>query len=128
VTAVRAANGRTVVTHAYATSPLRLLMPANPGDAAWVYTSSFGGGLVDGDRLVVDADVGLGASVFLSTQASTKVYRSPGGTSTELHARVAGGALLVVAPDPVVCFAESGISRRSSSTWTRAPISCWWTG
>ena len=104
---MRAASGRTVVTRAYATSPLRLLMPANPGDAAWVYTSSFGGGLVDGDRLVVDADVGAGASVFLSTQASTKVYRSPRGTSTEMHARVGAGALLVVAPDPVVCFAES---------------------
>ena len=106
LTAVRAANGRTVVTRAYATSPLRLLMPANPGDAAWVYTSSFGGGLVNGDRLVVDAEVGPGASVFLSTQASTKVYRSPRGTSMEMHARVGSGALLVVAPDPVVCFAE----------------------
>jgi urease accessory protein len=82
-------------------------MPANPGDAAWVYTSSFGGGLVDGDRLVVDADIGAGASVYLSTQASTKVYRSPGGTSTEMHARIGAGALLVAAPDPVVCFAES---------------------
>jgi urease accessory protein len=107
LSAVRSASGRTVVTRAYATSPLRLLMPANAGDAAWVYTSSFGGGLVDGDRLVVDADVGPGASVFLSTQASTKVYRSPRGTTTQVHARIGAGALLVAAPDPVVCFAES---------------------
>jgi urease accessory protein len=107
LTAVRAASGRTVVTRAYATSPLRLLMPANAGDAAWIYTSSFGGGLVDGDRLVMDADIGPGASLFVSTQASTKVYRSSRGTSTEMHARVGAGALLVVAPDPVVCFAAS---------------------
>ena len=59
------------------TSPLRLLMPRNHGRAAWVYTSSFGGGLVDGDRLVLDIEVGAGAAAFVSTQASTKVYRSP---------------------------------------------------
>lgn len=107
LTAVRAADGRTVVTRAYATSPLRLLMPANHGDAAWVYTSSFGGGLVDGDRLVLDVDVGAGASVFCSTQASSKVYRSPRGTSAEMHGRIGAGALLAVVPDPVVCFAGS---------------------
>lgn len=107
VVAARAANGRTVVTRAYATSPLRLLLPANHGDAAWIYTSSFGGGLVDGDALVLDAEIGAGASVFLSTQASTKVYRSPHGTSAAMQARIGTEALLVSAPDPVVCFAES---------------------
>src|SRR5437868_14626226 len=98
---------RTVVTGAYATSPLRLLMPRNHGHAAWIYTSSFGGGLVDGDRIVTDIDVGAGASVFLSTQASTKIYRSPAGTSAETQARVAAGGLPVIAPDPVVCFSAA---------------------
>jgi urease accessory protein len=96
-----------VVERAFATSPLRLLTPRNDGHAAWVYTSSFGGGLVDGDRLSLDVDVGDHAAAFLSTQASTKVYRSPRGTSTRLHARLGRRALLVSMPDPVVCFAES---------------------
>jgi urease accessory protein len=100
----RRASG-SVVTRAYATSPLRLLTPANHGHAAWVYTSSYGGGLVDGDRIVIDAEIGAGAAAFLSTQASTKAYRSPRGTSAVLAARVEADALLVVAPDPVVCFA-----------------------
>lgn len=95
------------ITEAYASSPLRLLMPGNHGRAAWVYTSSFGGGLVDGDRVSLDVDVEAGAAAFLSTQASTKVYRSVRGTSAELHARVGPEALLVIAPDPVVCFAAS---------------------
>jgi len=97
-------GSRNVVSRAYATSPLRLLTPANHGRAAWIYTSSFGGGLVDGDRIAMDVEVGRGAAAYLSTQASTKIYRSPGGTSTEVHARVAADGLLVVAPDPVVCF------------------------
>jgi urease accessory protein len=104
---VRGRNGRCVVTGAYATSPLRLLTPGNHGSAAWIYTSTYGGGLVDGDRIVLDVDIGSGAAAFLSTQASTKVYRSPNGTSTELHARIAAGGLLAVIPDPTVCFAGS---------------------
>ena len=94
-----------MVTRAFATSPLRLLTPANHGHAAWVYTSSYGGGLVDGDRVAIDVEVGPGAAAFVSTQASTKVYRSPRGTSAELAGRVERDGLLIVAPDPVVCFA-----------------------
>ena len=96
---------RSVVTRAFATSPLRLLTPRNQGRAAWVYTSSYGGGLVDGDRIRLDVDVGPGAAAFLSSQASTKVYRSARGTGAELHGRVAADGLLAVVPDPVVCFA-----------------------
>jgi urease accessory protein len=104
---VRGRDGRSVATGVYATSPLRLLMPKNHGSAAWVYTSSYGGGLVDGDRIALDVDIGPEAAAFLSTQASTKVYRSPHGTSTELHARISTEGLLAVIPDPIVCFADS---------------------
>jgi urease accessory protein len=101
---VERSGGRSVVTRAYATSPLRLLTPANHGSAAWIYTSSYGGGLVDGDAIDIDVTVGPGAAAFVSTQASTKVYRSPCGTATGVRGRVGRGALLVVAPDPVVPF------------------------
>jgi urease accessory protein len=97
-------GGRSVAEQVYATSPLRLLTPRNHGRAAWVYTSTYGGGLVDGDRLRLDVEVGAGATAFVSTQASTKVYRSPGGTAADLHVRVLPGGLAVVLPDPVVCF------------------------
>lgn len=98
-------GGRSVVTRAFATSPLRLLTPANHGHAAWTYTSSYGGGFVDGDAVDLAIDVRRGAAAFVSTQSSTKVYRSPRGTSAELHGRVEPDGLLIVAPDPVVCFA-----------------------
>jgi urease accessory protein len=102
----RGPRGSTV-TRAYAESPLKWLTPATRGEAAWVFASSYGGGLVGGDHLGVEIDVGDGAAAFLSTQASTKVYRSPAGASTRLAARVASGGLLVSLPDPVVCFASS---------------------
>jgi urease accessory protein len=95
------------VCRALATSPLRLLTPANHGRAAWIYTSTYGGGLVDGDAMSLHVSVGSGASAFIATQASTKVYRSPRGTDVELHGRVGPAGLLVAVPDPVVSFAGS---------------------
>ena len=95
---------RSLVTRAFATSPLRLLTPRNHGRAAWIYTSTYGGGLVDGDALRLDLEIGADAAALLATQAATKVYRSPRGTSMSMTARVGERALLVAAPDPVVCF------------------------
>ena len=90
-----------------AMSPLRLLTPANHGDAAWIFTSTYGGGLVGGDAISIRVKVGGGACAFVSTQASTKVYRSSRGADVELQADIAKNGTLVVVPDPVVCFAAS---------------------
>jgi len=98
---------RSVVRRAFATSPLRWLTPRNHGPAAWVYASSYGGGLVGGDTLHLTVDIGAGASAFLSSQASTKIYRSRDRTSAELTATVSAGGHLVLWPDPVVCYAGS---------------------
>ncbi|HET7217415.1 MAG TPA: urease accessory protein UreD [Vicinamibacterales bacterium] len=102
---VARAGGRSVVTRAFAASPLRLLTPRNHGDAAWVYSATYGGGLVDGDDVRIDVRVGSGATMLLATQAATKVYRSTRGAGAALHAVVEPGALLAVVPDPVICFA-----------------------
>jgi urease accessory protein len=103
---------RSVVERVAAASPLRLLTPRNHGGAAWIFTSSFGGGFVGGDRQAIEVDVTAGAAAYLSSQASTKVYRSMHGASADLRARVGDEALLVVAPDPVVCFADSRFCQR----------------
>ena len=97
---------QSIVTRAMATSPLRLLTPRNHGGGAWIYAGTYGGGLVDGDALRLEVSVGPHAAAMLSTQASTKVYRSR-GTTVDLDAVVASGGLLAVLPDPVICFAAS---------------------
>lgn len=98
---------RSVVTRAAAASPLRLLTPRNHGQAAWIYAATYGGGLVGGDAVRLDVAVGAGATAMLSTQASTKIYRSPRGASSDIDATVGAGGLLALLPDPVVCFASS---------------------
>jgi len=105
--AVVRARASSVVTRAFATSPLRLLTPRNHGTAAWVYTASYGGGLVGGDALRLSIDVGCGARAFVSSQSSSKIYRSEHASSLTVEARVGAGAHLVMWPDPVVCFAKS---------------------
>ena len=103
---VRTGDG-SVVSRAYATSPLRLLTPRAHRPSAWIYTSSYGGGLVGGDALRLSIDVGRGARAFVSSQSSSKIYRSERGSSLTVDARVGAGAHLVMWPDPVVCFAKS---------------------
>jgi urease accessory protein len=60
-----------------------------------------------GDHYEISVEAGPAVSAFLSTQASTKVYRSSLGSSQRLRARVADGASLAIVPDPVVCFADA---------------------
>ena len=104
---------RTVVGRCYSTSPLRILTPRNHGHAAWAYTSTLGGGLVDGDRVRLEVGVGEGAAAVLSTQGETRVYRSPHGCRSDLFAQVENNALLAVLPDPTVCFAGARYQQRT---------------
>lgn len=103
-------EGRSVVLSAQSMAPLRLLNPSNHGHAAWVFQSSYGGGFVANDEVGLEVDVLAGASLFLSSQASSKVYREASGHFA-LSAKVATGGVLVVWPDPVVCFAGSSFEQ-----------------
>ncbi|HLK37672.1 MAG TPA: urease accessory protein UreD [Polyangiaceae bacterium] len=117
--AVARVGPRTVVERALARSPLRLLLPKNHGEAAWVFLVNLGGGLVDGDRIATRVDVGERAAVLVGTQASTKVYRSPQGCAQHLEVSVAPAAWAAVVPDPVVCFAGARYEQRTRVSLAR---------
>ena len=96
-------------TTAWASSPLKLLVPCSRGPSVWACTSSFGGGLVAGDQTRLDVRLGSGARCFIGTQSSTKVYRNPASLPCGhvTRAVLETGSLLVFAPDPVQGFADS---------------------
>jgi urease accessory protein len=98
---------RTVVTRACAHNPLRLFSTRSTGSAAHVVLTSYGGGLLGGDRLSLRVALRPRARALLSTQASTKIYGSPRPSRQELDVCVDSDALLVVAPDPLVPYAHS---------------------
>lgn len=107
--------GRSVVTRALARSPLHLLTPRKtPGNAAWVYTSTFGGGLVARDTIELDLSVGDGASCVLMTQASTKIYASPDRRPTRqsLNVTIEPGGFCGMLPDPLTCYAGAAFEQR----------------
>lgn len=106
--------GKTAVTSAFATSPLKLLTPRSRGESVWAYLSSFGGGMVAGDETRLDLHAGPGTRCFVGTQASTKIYRNPTQRpcSHRVRAEAAENSLLVLAPDPVQSFADSSFSQR----------------
>ena len=111
--AVQVVDGASSVITAEASNPLKFLVSTPRGQCAWVYTTTYGGGLVAGDQVVMDIEVAAGASLYLGTQASTKVYRSDGAVAQQtVTARVAAAALLVALPDPVAPFAESRFHQR----------------
>jgi len=103
---------RTVVCSALPMGPMRLLTPRNHGRAAWAFTSSLGGGFVDGDEVRLDLRVAPGAAAFVSTQGPARVYRSPRGCTSEIRAEVARDGLLALVPDPTACFADARFRSR----------------
>ncbi len=135
-------GGRTAITKNYHRYPLKFMI-VNPKphshtvartgiDAqpdytierftpAWAYVVNYGGGLVAGDDVGVTLRLTSGASVVLTGQSSTKIYKSkPSGTAFDLgvpptvltckqslEATVEKDALLAIVPHPVTCFAGS---------------------
>jgi urease accessory protein len=105
-------GSNTILERSYAANPLKVLITRGVSPACWVYSATYGGGIVGGDAIRLNVDVGRSARAVLSTQASTKVYRSRRPASQQMTASVDDDALLVVLPDPVVCFAGAHFSQQ----------------
>ena len=105
---------RTVLRKVFARNPLRLLTPRNLGAAAWVYSSSYGGGLVGGDHLDIRLRVRSKAMAVILSQSTTKIYRSPLGCSQSINGHVEEQGFLAMIPDPVSCFSGSSFAQKQN--------------
>ncbi|XP_074626781.1 uncharacterized protein LOC141884795 [Acropora palmata] len=99
------------------TYPLKFLVPTQAStvpSCQWLYIITFGGGLVEGDNVAVDIKVSENCTIVVTTQASTKVFNSEAGLTTQqsLTGVVADGGLLAILPDPVVCFKDAIYSQQ----------------
>ena len=95
---------RTVVARCGYTLPLQVLAPMALDDsAAIVSVLNPTGGLVAGDTLSLEVDVGPGAHACLTTPSATKVYRAESVPATQAVAlRIADGARLEWVPDHTI--------------------------
>ncbi len=107
-------SGSSAVTSAASSSPVKILIPKARGASVWAYASNFGGGMVGGDQTRFDVHMGPQARCYVSTQASTKIYRNPSRLpcSHVTRAELGDESLLVWAPDPVQAFAGSSYAQR----------------
>lgn len=104
----RQVDGRSTFVHLYSTAPLKLIGTSHVGQAAHVVLSSFGGGMVSGDFVPVRFTIDPDACCVVTTQSSSKIYKSTGKTCIQsLHARLEDQACLCWVPDPLVCYAGS---------------------
>ncbi|XP_051117224.1 urease accessory protein D-like isoform X2 [Andrographis paniculata] len=102
---VERVQGKSTLTRCFSKYPFKFINPNKVGgDAVWVYTITYGGGIVSGDSIDYDIEVGDDCMAVLTTQSSTKVYKSIGSKCSKqsLEAIVGSGALLALIPDPVL--------------------------
>ena len=114
-------RGKTRIIASKNIQPLKMLQPASSSSACHVVLSSYGGGLVAGDIIRLRVTGGAGTRLIVTTQASTRVFRSIDGAVAEQHTvgELAENALAVVFPDPVVPQAASRY--RQTQVWQLHP-------
>jgi urease accessory protein len=72
------------------------------------------GGVVGGDRLRIEAALGAGAEVLLTTPAAGKFYRSAGPEAEQVHVlRVAGGGCLEWLPQETIVYSAARAAVRT---------------
>ncbi|XP_057797031.1 urease accessory protein D isoform X4 [Salvia miltiorrhiza] len=114
---VERVEGKSTLTRCFSKYPFKFIVPKKVGssqtDAVWIYTITYGGGIVSGDSIAFDVTVADGCNAVLTTQSSTKVYKSIESKCSEqvLEASIGQDALLVVIPDPVTCFSTARYSQ-----------------
>lgn len=115
---VEKVEGKSTVTRCFSKYPLKFIIPTKVGssksDVVWIYSLTYGGGIVSGDLISCDFTIGDGCTTVLTTQASTKVYKSIQSKCSEqiLEARIGREAFLAVIPDPVTCFSTAKYSQK----------------
>lgn len=102
---------------------------ALPAGGSLVHLHNVSGGILGGDRLALNVDVGAGAAVQLTSTGATRVYRrrTDAGCSTQhTSINVASNGLLEYLPDPLIPFAGSRHSQRTFVNLADSATFFWW--
>ncbi len=114
-------QGRSRIVECESVAPMRFLSPYFSEEAASLILSSYGGGMVQGDRIAIDLHIEKDARLFLGTQANSRVYKNDRDlpTSQIITAKVDEGAKAVFLPDPLVLHKGSRFHQQQH--WQVAP-------
>ncbi|MBT8160462.1 urease accessory protein UreD [Arthrobacter terricola] len=115
---------RSVAVHQFHQGALRVLRPHyldRSGQVCYVMVNP-GGAYLGADLYVVDVEVEAGASLLLTTQSATKIYKTPGSFAEQRMAvRLGEHAQLELAPDQLIAYRDA--SYRQDTRITVHPTS-----
>lgn len=109
---VKARDGVTALDRFRTSGSLKVLFPRASGrlDGILVNTS---GGVTSGDRMSIDAVVGEGAALGLTTQAAERAYRADDGSArVRAKVHVGEGAAFSWLPQELILFDGAALDRR----------------
>ncbi|MGX5715481.1 urease accessory protein UreD [Arthrobacter sp. MAHUQ-56] len=108
-----------VASHQYHRGALRVLRPHyldDSGQVCYVVVNP-GGAYLGADLFLLDVEVGDSASLLLTTQSATKVYRTPGSFAEQrMSLRLGEGARLELMPDQLIAYREASYRQRTAVT------------
>ena len=99
------------------------------GGACLVHLHNVSGGVLAGDHLDLDVQMGRGARAQLTTTGATRIYRAKEGDPPArqvLHAGAEEEALIEFLPDPIIPFAGSRYSQHSTFHLKSGAGLFWW--
>ena len=112
-------HGKSIATHQFHQGALRVLRPHyldDSGQVCYVVVNP-GGAYLGADLYVLDVEVGDGASLVLTTQSATKIYRTPGSFAEQrMTVRLGEGARLELVPDQLIAYREASYRQNTHIT------------
>lgn len=127
---VDSASGSTFLAGSFQEPPLKVVRAFTLEDGtALAHLHNVSGGLLGGDHLALQLNLGCGTSVQLTTTGATRIYRrreesSP--TTQRNEVAVGEGALLEYLPDATIPFAGSHFLQRTSIDLADGAGLFWW--
>ena len=122
-------EGRTVMERALFHPPLQILKPMRLEEDGGICIPVLNpsGGLVGGDRLSIEARLGAGCRVVLTTPSATKVYRSSGRPAVQtVDLDVGPAAVLEWMPDSLIPFKDSRFDQRITARLADGAVLLLW--
>jgi urease accessory protein len=123
-------SGQSVLAGSHQEPPLKVVRAFGiSGGAALVHLHNVSGGLLGGDRLKLEVNVGARAQVQITTSGATRIYRARAGapgTSQANEVRVGPQGLLEYLPDAVIPFAGARFSQWTSIQLADGAGLFWW--
>jgi urease accessory protein len=116
---IKVRDGKSVASTQFHEGALRVLRPHyldESGQVCYVLVNP-GGAYLGADLFLLDVEVGEGASLLLTTQSATKVYRTPGSFAEQrMDLRLGEGARLELMPDQLIAYREASYRQNTHIT------------